>query len=505
MKSENPSKYLLIFWVVNIAFALFKILFVFRPELDLFTEEAQYWLWSRNMDWHYYSKPPMIAALNYLATGLFGNTEFAIRFIPLIFGLSTAWIIYSFAKYVYQSDRIACFAGLIFLGMPIHLLEFTFHTTDTSMTFFWTLSWYLLYRAIHSQQKSYWILAGIVTALGIMSKSTMILIFPASILFLMIYGKIKTSLISWFTFFGIALLGFLPSIIWNIQNDFFTFKHLAALGGVSGGEPKPFDFVLLVKRTSEYLGGQLAMLSVFFIPFYIFGFKKLFFQKNQLHTFLLLPGALTFLGFGGLSLFTWIEVNWPGFAFSTFPIFLAPTVVDLSGKWKNYKNWALGISLTLPLLLLLPNFLNWKSQGPIFNAEKAIFKRMVGYEKLGNRVDFLMDSLQISSPAIFSESYHVASELAFYVRNHPQTYTVNMGTRKNQWDLWPGMDQFEGEQKKFFFISRNQDSPESVAKFERLIYEEELQYSYGKSTLGKTKIQIWENLIEYKPIETGTY
>ena len=505
MKSQNPSKYLLIFWVVNIAFALVKILFAFRPELDLFTEEAQYWLWSRNMDWHYYSKPPMVAALNYLATGLFGNTEIAIRFIPLIFGLATAWVVFSFARYLYQSDRIACFASLIFLGMPIHLLEFTFHTTDTSMTFFWTLSWYLLYRAIYSQQKTFWILAGIVTAFGIMSKATMILIFPASILFLMFYGNIKKSLAPWFIFFGLALLGFLPSIIWNIQNDFYTFKHLAALGGAAGGEPKPFDFELLVNRTSEYLGGQLAMLSVFFLPFYFFGFKKLFSKKDQSQTYLVLPGVLTFLGFGGLSLFTWIEVNWPGFAFSTLPVFLAPVVADLSGKWKSYKNWAFAISLTLPILLLLPSFLNWKSQGPVFKAEKAIFKRMVGYEALGNRIDFLMDSLQISSPAIFSESYHVASELAFYVQVHPQTYTVNMGSRKNQWDLWPGMDQFEGASKKFIFVSRNQDSPESVSEFERLIYEEELPYFFGKDTLGKTKIQIWENLKAYKPIDTGTF
>jgi hypothetical protein len=44
----------LIFWVTNLGLILVKILFTLRPEIDLFTEEAQYWLWSQNLDWHYY-------------------------------------------------------------------------------------------------------------------------------------------------------------------------------------------------------------------------------------------------------------------------------------------------------------------------------------------------------------------------------------------------------------------------------------------------------------------
>ncbi|MBA4300842.1 MAG: hypothetical protein C0433_12185 [Cyclobacterium sp.] len=501
----EKQHFLAVFWVANLGFAIAKILLTFRPELDLFTEEAQYWLWAQNMDWHYYSKPPMVAVLNFLSTGIFGDTEFAVRFTPIVFGLATAWIVYSFAFDLYKSEKTACLAGLIFLGMPIHLLEFTFHTTDTSMTFFWTLSWYLLYRAIFSELKGQWIIAGLITALGIMSKLTMVLIFPASLFFLVYSGKIKSQFIPWLWFAGIAFLGFLPSLIWNIQNDFYTFKHLAALGGVSGTTPRPFDVGLLLKRTSEYFGGQLAMVSVFFLPFFFYGIKKLTAQKDYTGIYLVFPGLLTFLGFGGLSLFTFIEVNWPGFTYSTFPVFLAPLVAEFGDKWKRYSQWALAISLSLPFLFYLPNFLRWKSQGPIFSAEKALFKSMIGYEDLGNRIDFLRDSLEIFAPVIFSESYHVASELAFYIKDHPQTFTVNMGSRKNQWDLWPGMDQFVGKPEKFIFVSRNQASPEAAVRFEKLLFEEERPFLFGKDTLGKTKIQVWENLLEYNPKDIGTY
>jgi len=41
---------------------------------------------------------------------------------------------------------------------------------------------------------------------------------------------------------------------------------------------------------------------------------------------------------------------------------------------------------------------------------------------------------------IFSDKYQISSELAFYVKDHPVTYCVNLGRRMNQYDLWPGFN-----------------------------------------------------------------
>ena len=502
---KNQGSYSLLFWIINAFLVIFKLLFALRPDLDLFTEEAQYWLWSRNLDWQYYSKPPMVAVLNFLSTGIFGHTEFAIRFIPALFGFLSAGLIYSFAKKVYKSLEIGFWAGVIFLAMPITFLEFTFHTTDTSMSFFWILAWFGLYQAIHSEEKKYWVLTGIATALGILSKSTMLLIFPAGLLYLLLIGGLKKHFQSFLLFTAISLLGFIPGIIWNFQHDFYTFRHIATLGGANSGGGQAFDFSLLLARTSEYLGGQLAMVSVFFLPFFFLGFKKLIKTKNATSYFLVLPGLLTFLGFGALSLKTWVEVNWPGYAYSTFAVFLAPVVVSLSRPWKTYRNLGASLSILLMVLLYLPNFCNWKSSGPIYQGEKALVKRMLGYEELGKRVQTLADSLGGNRPIIFSESYHTASELAFYMHSHPQTLVINMGSRKNQWDLWPGMNLQAGKPGRFIFVSRTQDSPQDVAKFGRLIHEEELPFYFGNDQLGTTKIQVWEHLLEYNPVNTSSY
>lgn len=502
---EKSKQYQLIFWLTNLGLVLVKILFTLRPEIDLFTEEAQYWLWSRNLDWHYYSKPPMIAGLNFISTSIFGSTELAIRLIPMVLGLGTSWVIYWFAHYIYQSHRIALWSSLIFLAMPISFLEFTFHTTDTSMTFFWTLGSYLLYRAVHSSGFKWWIHAGLVTALGLMSKMTMILIFPFLIFYLIYVGELKAKMKFVFAFFIIAAIGFLPVLIWNFQNEFYTFKHLAALGGAGGSAPKSFDAGLVFKRSSEYLGGQLAIVSVFFLPFFYLILKKLKSNLNQVFVFLLLPGALTFLGFLGLSFTTWVEVNWPGFAYSTFSIALAAAVLKAGDSWRIYRKFALSISFLLPVLFISPNFLGWKSSGPIFKIEKSAFKRLLGYDILGKRIDHIQDSLQIERPVVFSDSYHVSSELSFYLNDHPQTFTINMGSRKNQFDLWPSMEQYVGQEKTFVFVSRGQESPIPNVSFEKLIFEEDFPFYYGEDSVGKTKIQVWKNLLEYNPANKGTF
>lgn len=447
----------------------------------------------------------MVAVLNFLSTSLLGHTELAIRIIPAFLGFLSAGILFSFARKIHQSEEVGFWAGAIFLAIPITFLGFTFHTTDTSMSFFWILAWYAFYLAIDSHGRKMWVIAGLLTALGILSKSTMLLIFPAGFIYLFLTKSLKENFSNFLLFSFISLLGFIPGIIWNFQNDFYTVRHIATLGGASSGEAQPFDWGLLMARTSEYLGGQLAMVSVFLLPFFGMAFRKAWKTKDHVALFLVLPGVLTFTGFLGLSFTTWILVNWPGFAYSTFAVFLAPLMVELAGGWKKYRNISLIISLGIIALVLFPNYANWKSSGPIFSGEKALFKRMIGYEELGERVQHLLDSLGGDSPIIFSESYHTASEMAFYMSSHPQTLVVNMGSRKNQWDLWPGMDVQVGNPGRFIFVSRSKESPESVTKFSRLIHEETLPFYFGSDSIGQSKIQVWEHLLEYQPVQTDSF
>ena len=44
-------------------FLLIKIYSIYTTNFNLFGDEAQYWLWSKNLDYGYFSKPPLTSWL----------------------------------------------------------------------------------------------------------------------------------------------------------------------------------------------------------------------------------------------------------------------------------------------------------------------------------------------------------------------------------------------------------------------------------------------------------
>ncbi|WP_111323341.1 ArnT family glycosyltransferase [Algoriphagus chordae] len=496
---QKSPNYTLYFWLVAIGLVIAKIIFTLRPEMDLFTEEAQYWLWSRNLAWHYYSKPPLVSYLNLISTSIFGVTELAVRFNALIFGLGTSWVVYRFGTYLY-SEKVGFWASIILQAMPFWWLISTFHTTDSSLTFFWTLTIFWLYKANMEKGTKWWILAGLAAAVGLMAKAVMLLAFPFLFLFILQEGTIGKKWKKMLLFYLIMSIGFVPVLVWNFQHDFNTFKHLANLAGAGEAtESVPFSISEALAQFFEFLGGQLAMISIFLLPLAFMTIKNVFKSRSQDKIFLILPAFLTFVGFAFLSFLTEILVNWPIFSYVGLPILISAWVVNQSEKWLKIRNWAVGISICLPLILILPDFTFFKSIPPIKKGEKQLFRRMSGYDPLSKRVDFLQDSLNLKDVFIFSETYHMASELSFYLKDHPQTYMLNMGARRNQFDLWPGMDQFVGKNKTGIFVSWNYDSPGEFAHFDSLLYEEEFEVFLVGEPLRTAKIQVWRNLEAFDP------
>ena len=56
-----------------------RLVALFRTPLELYPDEAQYWLWSRTLDFGYYSKPPVIAWAIWATTAIGGDGEAWVR------------------------------------------------------------------------------------------------------------------------------------------------------------------------------------------------------------------------------------------------------------------------------------------------------------------------------------------------------------------------------------------------------------------------------------------
>ena len=58
---------------------LLRLAVLIASPLEIGPDEAQYWRWSRTLDFGYYSKPPLIAWVIAASTAVFGEGEWAIR------------------------------------------------------------------------------------------------------------------------------------------------------------------------------------------------------------------------------------------------------------------------------------------------------------------------------------------------------------------------------------------------------------------------------------------
>src|SRR5258705_8486323 len=80
---------------------LVRLVTLFSTPLELYPDEAQYWLWSRALDFGYYSKPPVIAWAIWATTSLGGDAEPWVRLSAPLFQAGAALIVFAIARRLY--------------------------------------------------------------------------------------------------------------------------------------------------------------------------------------------------------------------------------------------------------------------------------------------------------------------------------------------------------------------------------------------------------------------
>lgn len=419
-----------VFKLFMILYFALKLTFIFSGT-DLFTEEAQYWLWSRYPDWSYYSKPPLIAWINYL-TDVFPPSDIVIRFTALLFGAATLIVHYRLSLLVFGSTRIARLSVVILSVSPYFVLASTFFTTDSLLIFFWLLSFYLLFAAIKDSNINRWILVGLALGLGCLSKYAMFFIMFVTI---PLWRTKQVHVIrGLLVAFAIELFSFIPVVIWNYQHDWVTFKHVSGLA-------MPRNEVTLqssIRYILEYCGGIILINSPFLLLLFADpGFRTALFRNNSQTektnlSILAFPMIATMTVFLLVSVFKRTEVNWPSVTYTSLPLIVAFGVdrAQLHIKALIYSS----ITLVVVALLLFPTSLDKMKMSELLPVKRDSMKRFAGWSYLADEVGKLQNA-DVKISWLLTDSYHVASELAFYTRQS-NVLCINLGRRMNQLDIW---------------------------------------------------------------------
>ncbi|MEM8935836.1 MAG: glycosyltransferase family 39 protein [Pseudomonadota bacterium] len=241
------------FWAGLIVVA--RIATLLLSEANLGPDESQYWFWSQEPAFGYFSKPPVIAWSIGATTALFGNEEWAVRLAAPLYHLGAAAFLYLAASALFDR-RLGFWVGLTWLTLPAVNLSSFVIATDAPLLFFWSAALFILVRILNRRDESFasYLGLGACIGLGLLSKYAMIYFVVAFSLCAAFLPAVRAALNLRKLLAAVALIVALiiPNVLWNAAHDFQTVSHTAANANWSAQRPDPLAL-------ASFWGGQLIV------------------------------------------------------------------------------------------------------------------------------------------------------------------------------------------------------------------------------------------------------
>ena len=443
------------------AFALtvVRLLWIASGAVDLYPDEAQYWLWSLTPDWGYYSKPPVVAWLIAATTHLAGNdNELSVRLAAPLLHFGTAIMIYRLAQRLYDA-RIAFWSSVAYATLPGVWVSAVIMSTDAPLLFCWSVALYAFVRAREPAKgergnEGWWWLVGIASGFGLLSKYAMAYWMISALLFLIIYRDERRHLPRLSMAMALALLIYAPNFFWNWQHGFVSYHHTEANAALGGTLFHPDKFLAFFGSQFGVFGpvlfGALILVAVL-------ARRTLKERREAMLAFFALPTLAMMLVVSFLSR---AEPNWSA------PTYLSATVLVVAflltemprilvwGSVALHVVAAVAIAEAKPLTHLVGYDLPGKYD-PLH--------RLKGWRQLGTTVGRML--AENPGTRLMADDRELMAALIYYVQPHP-TNSLKWngdGGIHDQFDLTAQPEKFIGQ--NFLLVSYRNYVDDIVTRF----------------------------------------
>jgi 4-amino-4-deoxy-L-arabinose transferase-like glycosyltransferase len=443
---------------------------------DLFFDEAQYWSWSREPAFGYYSKPPLIAAIIGAATAACGDAPFCVRMPAPLIHTATAVLVLLIARRLYD-QRVAAWSAITFATLPGISFSSGIISTDVPLLACWALAM-LGVVGLLQEPKGWWPAAalGLGLGLGLNAKYAMAFL-PLSLGVYMVAVPAARGLLRdprlWAGLaLGAAMIA--PNLAWNAAHKFATFAHTADNAKWGGKLLQP-------GKGLEFLAGQLAVFGPLMIAGLVLvvrrGWSDGLRESDKLLLSLTLPvlAVITAQAFVSRA-----HANWAATAYVAASI-LVPAVLLRLGQLR----W-LGGSLALHVAVLALLMVATAAAGRfVLPGIGDPFQRTLGWEALGRRTaEVLAEARRAGRPfrTVMADDRSVTATMLYYMRD--------AGTPIVAWQSGPRpLDHYEltrpfkgADQTPVLLVATRRDHDRITAEFAnvRLLSEDAIAAGLGK-------------------------
>jgi len=425
---------------------------VFQPA-DLYPDEAQYWFWAQHPAFGYYSKPPLVAWLIALTTGLFGESEFAIRLSAPLLHAGTAIFVYAIGARLYDR-RVGLWSGLAYASLPGASISAFIISTDAPLVLFWAAALYAFIRAREGGGWGWWVAVGIACGIGLLAKYAMAYWMLSALGYVITFRAERRHLGLLLAAIGVALLLYSPNFWWNWSNGFVSYIHVKDNAGIDEPLFHPDAFL-------EFFGAQFAVFGPLL-------FAGLIVLASSPHT-LAEPRARLLAAFALPTLAMMLVVSFLSRANANWaaPAFVSATVLVVA--WALKRGWrnlvVLSIALHLASVALLFTGRDALAAfGIDLPAKYDPLSRLRGWRELGSIVGAAL--AQHPGLTLFADDRETLAALIYYVHPHPfdaVKWKLKSGLPKDQWELANGLQQHRGG--NFLLVSAHNLIPEMRPSF----------------------------------------
>ncbi len=395
------------------ALLLLRLLALIFAKTDLFFDEAQYWAWSRELAFGYFSKPPLIAWIIRGATSICGDGEWCVRAPAPILYAATSYLVYLAGRALFD-ERIGFWSAIVFATLPGVSFSSGLISTDVPLLACWTLALFAWIRLVQTRRMADAILVGAAIGMGLLAK------------YAAVYFLLCAAIDAWRDKDARAALGqgrglvagalalaiIAPNLAWNGTHGFATFSHTAANAGWRGAP-------VHLASALEFLGAQFGTFGpILFGALLVIVWRCVRGGCAEPERQLLAFSLPVLVLITAQALFSRALANWAAVAYP------AATILVTASLLRAYPRlFRLSLALHLGAALLI-------ALAPVFapvlarlgEPERNPLIRLLGWRELAAATQRLAAAQ--GAKAILTDDRETMTELLYYLRDVPLPIVV---------------------------------------------------------------------------------
>ena len=233
----------------------------------IFRDELYYLACTRHLGLGYVDQPPLSIYMLAASSRLLGDSVFAVRFLPALFGSLTVFLVGLLAREVGGGRWAQLLAGLASLVSLIFLAMNSVYSMNAFDHLVWAAVALLVARLLRTGQPVYWPLIGIVVGLGLMNKVGVLWLGAGIAVGLLATRERRWLGTRWPWLAGfLALTLFFPYGWWNLTHDM---AHLEFIRNATAGKYSGLS-------AWSFLAGQVLVQNPVTLPVWLSGLVFLF-------------------------------------------------------------------------------------------------------------------------------------------------------------------------------------------------------------------------------------